>query len=187
MMFSGRAAAAKANILFDTGASNIFVSKTFAKQTGITVRSVEYSICLADNKTTEVAGEATVYVQLGAFHKHVKCYVMVVLYEVDLILGEEYLDKYDCILHYGKGCIMIQKGRRYLTLNSPALSRSQFLVDEEKSESVLSASRGKRLVRKEARVSGPGGDPSCGVRPCSTRVGLCRDSASGCANFFYPT
>jgi hypothetical protein len=41
MMFSGRAAAAKANILFDTGASDNFVSKTFAKQTGITVRPVE--------------------------------------------------------------------------------------------------------------------------------------------------
>jgi hypothetical protein len=36
MMFSGRAAAAKANFLFDIGASNNFVSKTFAKQTGIT-------------------------------------------------------------------------------------------------------------------------------------------------------
>jgi spermidine/putrescine-binding protein len=85
MMFSGRAAAAKANILFDTGASNNFVSKTFAKQTGITVRLVEYSVRLADDKTTEVAGEATVYVQLGAFHKSVKCYVMDMLYEVDLI------------------------------------------------------------------------------------------------------
>jgi hypothetical protein len=31
MMFSGRAAATKANILFDTGASANFVSKTFAK------------------------------------------------------------------------------------------------------------------------------------------------------------
>jgi hypothetical protein len=105
MMFSGRAAAAKANILFETGASANFVSKTFAKQTGITVRPVEYSVRLADDKTTEVAGQATVYVQLGAFHKPVKCYVMDMLYEVDLILGEEFLDKYDCILHYGKGCI----------------------------------------------------------------------------------
>jgi hypothetical protein len=46
MMFSDRAAAAKANISFDTSASNNFVSKTFAKQTGITVRPVEYSIVL---------------------------------------------------------------------------------------------------------------------------------------------
>jgi hypothetical protein len=46
MTFSGRAVAAKANILFDTGASNNFVSKTFAKQTGNTVRPVEYFVRL---------------------------------------------------------------------------------------------------------------------------------------------
>jgi predicted aspartyl protease len=124
MMFAGRAAATKANILFDTGASCNFVSKTFAKQTGITVSPVEYSVRLADDKATEVAGEATVYVQLGAFHKPVTCYVMDMLYEVDLILGEEFLDKYNCILHYGKGCIMIRKGKRHMTVNSPALPRS---------------------------------------------------------------
>jgi spermidine/putrescine-binding protein len=91
MMFSGRAAATKANILFDTGASAKFVFKTFAKQTGITIRLVEYSVRLADDKKTEVSGEAIVYVQLGAFHKPVKCYVMDMLHEVDLILGEEFL------------------------------------------------------------------------------------------------
>jgi hypothetical protein len=150
MMFSGRAAAAKANILFDTGASNNFVSKSFAKQTGLTVRPVEYSVRLADDKTTQVAGETTMYVQLGSFHKPVKCYVM------DMLLisyyGEEFLDKYDCILHYGKGRIMIRKGKRHLTVNSPALPRNQLPVDEEKSESVLSASQVKRLARKGARV-----------------------------------
>jgi hypothetical protein len=152
IMFSGRAAAAKADILFDTGASNNFVSKTFAKQTGITVRPVEYSVCLADDKTTEVAGEATVYVQLGVFHKPVKCYVMDMLYEVDFILGEEFLDKYDCILHYGKGCIMIRNGKRHLIVSSPALPRNQLPVDEQKSESVLSTSQVKRLARKRAKV-----------------------------------
>jgi hypothetical protein len=152
MMFSGRAATAKANILFDIGASNNFVSKTFAKKTGITVRPVEYSVRLADDKTTEVAGEATVYVQLGAFHKPVKCYMMDMLYKVDLILKKEILDKYDCILHYGTGCIMIRKGKRHLTVNSPPLSRNQLSMDEEKSESVFSASQVKRLALKGARV-----------------------------------
>jgi hypothetical protein len=128
------------------------VSKTFVKQTGITVRPVEYSVRLADDKTTKVAGETTVYVQLRAFHKPVKCYVMDMLYEVDLILGKEFLNKYDCILHYGKGCIMIRKGKRRLNVNSPALPWSQLSVDEERSESVLSASQVKRLARKGARV-----------------------------------
>jgi hypothetical protein len=137
MMFAGRAAATKANILFDTGASANFVSKSFAKQTGITVRPVDYAVCLADDKTMNVAGEATVYVQIGAFHKPVKCYVMDMLYEVDLILGEAVMHKYDCILHYGKGCIMIRKGKRHMTVNSPALLRVQPPVEKEKSDSVL--------------------------------------------------
>jgi hypothetical protein len=77
---------------------------------------------------------------------------MDMLYKVDLILGEEFLDKYDCILHYGKGCIMIRKGKRHLTVNSSALPRNQLPVDKEKSESVLSASQVKRLARKGARV-----------------------------------
>ena len=152
MMFAGRAAATKANILFDTGASANFVSKSFAKQTGITVRPVDYAVRLADDKTMNVAGEATVYVQLGAFHKPVKCYVMDMLYEVDLILGEAFMLKYDCILHYGKGCIMIRKGKRHMTVNSPALPRVQPPVEKEKSDSVLSASQLKRMARKGARV-----------------------------------
>jgi hypothetical protein len=101
MMFAGRAAATKANILFDTGASANFVSKSFAKQTGISVRPVDNFVCLADDKTMEVASEATVYVQLGSFYKPVKCYVMDMLYEVDLILGEAFMLKYDCILQQG--------------------------------------------------------------------------------------
>jgi hypothetical protein len=129
-----------------------FVSKTFAKQTGIIVRPVEYSVRLADDKTIEVAGEATVNVQLGAFHKLVNCYVMDMLYEADLILGKEFLDKYDCILHYGKGCMMIQKGKRHMTINSLGLPRNQLPVDDEKSNSVLSASQVKRLAQKGARV-----------------------------------
>jgi hypothetical protein len=77
---------------------------------------------------------------------------MDMLYEVDLILGEEFLDKYDCILHYGKSCIMIRKGKRHMTINSHPLPRNQLPVDDEKSDSVLSASQVKRLARKGARV-----------------------------------
>jgi hypothetical protein len=77
---------------------------------------------------------------------------MDMLYEVDLIPGEEFPDKYDCILHYGKGCIMIRKGKRHMIVKSPAFPRSQLPVDDEKSDSVLSASQVKRLARKGARV-----------------------------------
>jgi hypothetical protein len=72
--------------------------------------------------------------------KPVKCYIMDMLYEVDLVLGEEFLHKYNCILHYGKGCIMIRKGKRHMTVNGLALPRVQPPVEKEKSDYVLSAS-----------------------------------------------
>jgi hypothetical protein len=133
MMFAGKAAATKANILFDTGASANFVSKSFAKQTGITVRPIEYSVRLADDKTMEVAGEVTVYVKLKshvslAFPDH---YATLAIMQDAFILVQKLFTKY---------------------VNGPALPRSQPPVDEEKSDSVLSASQVKRLARKGAKV-----------------------------------
>jgi hypothetical protein len=100
-----------------------------------------------------VAGEATIYVYLGSFHKHVKCYVMNMVFEVDLILDEAFmLSKYNCILHSGKRCIMIQKGKRHMTVISPALPQVQPPVEEEKFDYVLSTLQLKRMARKGARV-----------------------------------
>jgi hypothetical protein len=66
---------------------------------------------------------------------------MDMLYEVDLILGEAFMHKYNCILHNGKGCIIIQKGKRDMIVNSPALPQVQPPVEAEKCESVLFASQ----------------------------------------------
>jgi hypothetical protein len=41
---------------------------------------------------------------------------------------------------------MFRKGKRPLTVNSPALPRNQLPVDEERFESILSASQVKRLA-----------------------------------------
>ena len=152
MMFSGKAAATKANILFDSVASVNFVSAKFAKQTGITVSPTAQTVRLADDVEGEVLGEAKVYVQLGSFHKPVKCFVMNLLFEVDLILGDDFMTRYNCILHYGKGCVMIQKGKRHMTLNSPALPRSRLGDDEKSNPDVLSHAQLKRLMRRGASV-----------------------------------
>jgi hypothetical protein len=47
---------------------------------------------------------------------------------------------------------MIQKGKRQMTINSLALPQNQLPVDDEKFDSILSASQMKRLARKGARV-----------------------------------
>ena len=139
MMFSGIAAAAKANILFDSGASLNFVSAKFAKQAYITIRPTAQTVRLADDIVGEILGEAIVYVQLGAFRKPVKCYVMNLLFEVDVILGDEFMTRYDCILHYGKS--VGKRGKRHLTVRNPALPRSRFDDDEKFNPNVLSHSQ----------------------------------------------
>lgn len=152
MMFPGKAAGTKANILFDTGSSVNFVSAKFAKQTGITVRPSAQSVRLANDEVVEgILGEATVYIQLGAFHKLVKCNVMKLLFEVDLILGEEFMDRYNRILNYGKGCIMIQKGKRHITVKSPALPRTAGLAEEKVFDPSRLINRCSGWRRKELR------------------------------------
>jgi hypothetical protein len=77
---------------------------------------------------------------------------MDMVYEVDLILDEAFMLKYDCILHYDKGCITFQKGKRHMIVSSPALPRNQSPVEEERSASVLSVSQLKRKAWRGAQV-----------------------------------
>ena len=153
MLFSGRAAATEANFLFDTGASGNFVSAKFVRQTGITVRPSNESVRLANDQVVgNVLGEAIVYVRLGTFHKPVKCLVMDLLYGVDLILGDEFMTQYDCVKHYGRNCVVIQKGKTRITVNNPPLPRSIPVNNDETNVSPLSHTQLKRLMRKGAQV-----------------------------------
>jgi hypothetical protein len=62
MMFAARAAGTDANILFDSGASHIYVSTTFAKLTSISVSPSLQKVRLGSNQEVAPDGEATVYV-----------------------------------------------------------------------------------------------------------------------------
>jgi hypothetical protein len=137
--------------LFDSGASHNYVSTTFAKLTGISISPCLQKVQLGSDQEVAPDGEATVYVCIGAFHKPVKCLVINLLFEVDMIMGDEFMSKYDCILHYGRKCLMIQKGKRHITVKTPSMHREA--PDEtETVPNVLSASHLKRAVRRRKRV-----------------------------------
>jgi hypothetical protein len=76
---------------------------------------------------------------------------MNLLFEVDMIRGDEFMSKYDCILHYGRKCLMIQKGRRHITVKTPPMHR-EAPEETETVPNVLSASQLKRDVRRGERV-----------------------------------
>jgi hypothetical protein len=151
MMFAARAAGTNTNILFDSGASHNYVSTTFAKLTGILVSPSLQKVRLKTDQEVARDGEATVHVRVGSFYKPVKCLVMNLLFQVDMILGDEFMTKYDCILHYGCKCLMIQKGKRHITVKTPPMHKDP-PQESNNVPNVLSASHLKRAVRQGERV-----------------------------------
>jgi hypothetical protein len=76
---------------------------------------------------------------------------MNLLFEIDMILGDEFMTKYDCILHYCCKCLMIQKGKRHITVKTPPMHRDP-PEESDAVPDVLSASQLKRAVRRGERV-----------------------------------
>jgi hypothetical protein len=76
---------------------------------------------------------------------------MNLLFEVDMFLGDEIMIKYDCILHYGRKCLMIQKRKRHITMKTSPMHRDP-PEESDAVPNVLSASQLKRAVRRGERV-----------------------------------
>jgi hypothetical protein len=62
-----------------------------------------------------------------------------------MILEDEFMIKYDCILHYGRKCLMIQKGKRHITMKTPPMHMDP-PGESDVVPNVLSASQLKRVV-----------------------------------------
>jgi hypothetical protein len=76
---------------------------------------------------------------------------MNLLFEKDMILGDAFMTKYDCILHYGRKCLIIQKGCRHIIVKTPLMQRDP-PEESDVVPNVLSASQLKRAVRRGERV-----------------------------------
>jgi hypothetical protein len=85
MLFATRAIGAPANILFDRGASHNSVSFKVAKLTGIIVSPPLQKIRPGDDEEGTLESEATVYIRRGTFKQPVKCLLMNLVIEVDVI------------------------------------------------------------------------------------------------------
>jgi hypothetical protein len=92
MLFGCRAAGTEANILFDSGADDNFVSASFAATQGLVVEPVKGSVLLGNNTEVNAKGLALVHLSLGAFHKAVTCLVLPdLMSEADIILGDKFM------------------------------------------------------------------------------------------------
>jgi hypothetical protein len=152
MMFAGRAAGTNASILFDSGASDNFVSSSFALQTGISVIPAQRKVRLGSDDVVTPEGEANVYLKMGTYKQSVRCVVMPLLHEVDVILGQKFMSAHKCILDFERSVVLMKKGRRRVTVaRAPVHGR----VNPDSSTNplaVLSALQLRRAYKKGHRV-----------------------------------
>ena len=152
MMFAGVAAGVQASILFDSGASHNFVSEKFAKQMGISVMPTDRQIRLGSDEVVNPKGEANVYLRLGHYQQSVRCVVMPLLHEVDVILGEQFMTSHKCILDFERNSVLLKKGRRRVTVLRSLVKQTPDTNPDSKPLSSLSALQVKRAIRKNQRV-----------------------------------
>jgi hypothetical protein len=153
MMFAGRAAGTNASILFDGGASDNFVSSAFARQTGISVFPAQRKVRLDSDEVATPEGEANVYLRMGAYLQSVRCVVMPLLHEVDVILGQNFMSAHSCILDFQRSVVLMKNlGRWRVTVVRAPIHKWASPGSSFKPLSTLSAMQLKRTYKKGERV-----------------------------------
>jgi hypothetical protein len=141
----------RANTLFDAGATQNFVFKSFARQIGVFVHPTERVVKLGLYQKVLAKGEANVYMRLGSVQQAVKCAVMPLLFGVDVILGHQFMTSHKCILDFDRMCVLLRKGcRRETELKSDMPKQKPSL--ENKHVSSLFAMQVKRIFQKRQPV-----------------------------------
>jgi hypothetical protein len=152
MMFAERAAGTNASNLFDSGAFDNFVSSSFARQTGIFVISAQRKVRLGSDDVVTPEGEANVFLKMGTYQQSVRCVVMPLLHEVDVIWGQKFMSAHKCILDFERSVVLMKKGRRRVTV---ARAQVHGRVNPDSSANplaVLSALQLRRAYKKGHRV-----------------------------------
>jgi hypothetical protein len=152
MMFAGRAAGTNASILFDSGASDNFVSSALARQTGISVFPAQRKVRLGSDDVVTPEGEANVYLKMETFQQSVRRVVMPLLHEVDVILGQNFMSAHKCILGFERSVVLMKKGGRRVTVVRAPIHRWASPESSSKPLSTLSAMQLKRAYKKGERV-----------------------------------
>jgi hypothetical protein len=88
MHFVGKVAATEVDFLFDSDASANYVSSTFAKLHGITVRPSETNVRLITGTSFAVQSECSLHIKLGDYQDRVECFVIDMVTHFQVILGD---------------------------------------------------------------------------------------------------
>jgi predicted aspartyl protease len=96
--FVGKAAGTEVDFLFDSGASTNYVSSAFAKMHGLTVKPSNINVRLGTGDSVPAQGKCFVHIKLGDYQDRVECYVLDMVTDFQMILGDTWLNMVKAML-----------------------------------------------------------------------------------------
>jgi hypothetical protein len=118
----------------------------------ISVFPAQRKVRLGSDDVVTPEGEANVYLKMGTYQQSVRCVVMPLLHEVDVILGQNFMSAHKCILVFERFVVLMKKGRRRVTVVRASIHRWASPESSSKPLSTLSAMQLKRAYKKGERV-----------------------------------
>jgi predicted aspartyl protease len=92
VQFVGKAAGTEVDFLFDGGASTNYVSSAFARMHGLTVNPSDTNVRSGTGDSVFAQGECFVHIKLGDYQDRVECYVLDMVTDLQMILGDTWLN-----------------------------------------------------------------------------------------------
>ncbi len=144
----------KFNACFDTGADVSFMHPKVAERMGLKSRSCSVHVDVGNGNEDTASASSQARIKFGAFVGKVEMLHLSLPSRFDIILGRDFMDRYNCVLDFDTQRITCRKGRRKFTLSDKPKATQEQPKDSPPGESViLSALQTKRLLRKHFKVS----------------------------------
>ena len=138
-MFRGALGGTKTSVLADSGASHNFVGQALVERLGLHVHPSPYrTVRLADGAPPQVLlGEVKAKLSLGSFNANIRLLVMPATGpETDVLLGDEFLRKYEAELNFRTGKMFLRKAGRIHGVTSVADGKA-FAAEDPSPEVVM--------------------------------------------------
>jgi len=144
-----------ANISFDSGASECYVSQAFVERAGLAVKPSSERVTLADGSEATALGVSLVHLRLQAFHARMKCFVMKLAPPFDVIIGEPWLREHRAVLDYGAQAVTLRKGTKKIAVScgpKAVMPSAPYPTNSSDEPPLLRVAQVRRMLRKRERM-----------------------------------
>jgi hypothetical protein len=146
MQFLDQISGLNAHVILDTAATDCFVNSSYLDNFGLQYVKDSSVFQLANGEEVQVEGYVKLRVKVQQYYGHLICLITKLSDDIDLIFGNDWLNKHKAHVNYESKTCVIQKGKQKISLQANPLTQWA----PKSSTKCLSAMQFKRAVRKGA-------------------------------------